>query len=299
MEPQGAGRALRRLARDGARLCRDRALPVGDARRLLEPDRDRRERLCAVLPGQLGLLRPVDLRALPRRRDPGDARIRAARAAPAPTRGRVCSDRGDLGRAPLLVLPVELRRARRRRAGGCDGGVALAGRCRRRSRRGRPPQRRLRDPAGAGEAAAGVAGGTQQRDERPSEPRHERDRDRCRPSRPGSGSRELQARVRRPHGAERTRAAQGGVALDSGDGCRGDGASGAATPRLARRCRARRGAPGRASKRCRSRRARRGAYAWRDRRAQLLLQRALRGPDDVGSARSRRADVRAPSGGSA
>ena len=36
---------------------------------------------------------------------------------------------------------------------------------------------------------------------------------------------------------------------------------------------------------CRARRTRRGAYAWRDRRAQPLLQRALRGSDDVGAAR--------------
>ena len=40
---------------------------------------------------------------------------------------------------------------------------------------------------------------------------------------------------------------------------------------------------------CRRRCTRRGAYAWRDRRAQPLLQRALRGPDDVGAARPDRA----------
>ena len=43
-------------------------------------------------------------------------------------------------------------------------------------------------------------------------------------------------------------------------------------------------------------RARRWAYARRDRRAQPLLQRALRGPDDLGAARPRRARRSAPAG---
>ena len=65
--------------RDGARVLGDRRLPVRDARRLLEPEGDRRERVRAVLPRQLRLLRPVGLRPLPRRRDPRRARDRALR----------------------------------------------------------------------------------------------------------------------------------------------------------------------------------------------------------------------------
>ena len=65
--------------RDGGRVRRDRDLPVADPRRLLEPEGDHRERLRAVLPRQLALLGPLDLRALPRRRDPRRARGRALR----------------------------------------------------------------------------------------------------------------------------------------------------------------------------------------------------------------------------
>ena len=73
--------ALRRPARDGARLRRRRALPVGDARGLLEPEAAGRQRLRAVLPRQLGLLGSLDLRPLSRRRDPRDAGARPARRA--------------------------------------------------------------------------------------------------------------------------------------------------------------------------------------------------------------------------
>ena len=65
----------------GARLRRGRRVPVGHARRLLEPERDRRQRLRAVLPRQLGLLGSVDLRALPRGRDPRHARRGSCSAA--------------------------------------------------------------------------------------------------------------------------------------------------------------------------------------------------------------------------
>ena len=68
------------LILDGGRVRLRRPLPVGDERRLLEPDRDRRQRLRAVLPRQLGLLGSVDLRPLPRRRDPRDARARRCSA---------------------------------------------------------------------------------------------------------------------------------------------------------------------------------------------------------------------------
>ena len=55
---------------DGARVRGDRDRAVRDAQHLLEPEGDRRQRVRAervVLPRELGLLRPVDLRALPRR----------------------------------------------------------------------------------------------------------------------------------------------------------------------------------------------------------------------------------------
>ena len=51
-------------------------------------------------------------------------------------------------------------------------------------------------------------------------------------------------------------------------------------------------APRHPPRRCRPRGARGGAYAWRHRRAQPFLQRALRGSDHVGPARSRGADDR-------
>ena len=111
-------------------------LPVGAARRLLEPGGDRRQRLRAVLPRQLGVLGSVDLRPLPRRRDPRDAdrrsprRRRALEARRALRRGR-----RHLGRSLPLVLAVELRRPgerRRRRDGGRLG--ASRGRRARRAR---------------------------------------------------------------------------------------------------------------------------------------------------------------------
>ena len=64
-----------------ARVRRDRRVAVGDARRLLEPEGDRLERVRAVLPRELGLLGPLDLRPLPRGRDRGRARGRALRRA--------------------------------------------------------------------------------------------------------------------------------------------------------------------------------------------------------------------------
>ena len=53
----------------------------GHARGLLEPEAAGRQRVRAVLPRQLRVLGSVDLRPLPRGRDPGDARARPARAA--------------------------------------------------------------------------------------------------------------------------------------------------------------------------------------------------------------------------
>ena len=106
--------ALERARRDGARLRGGRRLPVGDPRRVLESERQGVQRLRALLPGELGVLGPVRVRALPHRRDPrlarGDpARRRSRLAHHRPVRGR----RRHVARAAHLVLAVELRRARR------------------------------------------------------------------------------------------------------------------------------------------------------------------------------------------
>ena len=82
----------------------DRDRPVRDAQHLLEPEGARRQRLRTerlVLPRQLGLLRPVDLRTLPRRRDPREPRRRALPAARDPL-WRIAArahDRDHVGRA--------------------------------------------------------------------------------------------------------------------------------------------------------------------------------------------------------
>ena len=85
--------------------------------------------------------------------------------------------------------------------------------------------------------------GLEQRDERPSEPRHERHSDRRRPSARGSRRRQLQARLRRSNRAEGARAAEGGLPLDARDRRGRDRASpascswsGSAWPRWVRRC---------------------------------------------------------------
>ena len=85
--------------------------------------------------------------------------------------------------------------------------------------------------------------------------------------------------------------------IDAGDGDRGDRRAGPRPALLARhgsaRNRVRRVGP----VGCRARGTCRGAYAWRDRRAQPLLQRALRGSDHVGAARPDRPRQRLPARG--
>ncbi len=132
-----ADMAVGRPRRHRRRVCDGRRLPVGDARRLLEPQRHRRQRLRAVLPCQLGLLGPVHLRPLPRRRDPRHTGRHPARGRPRPPQpGALRRRRGNLVRAGALVLAVELRGAR--------------GRCRRRGcgRLGTSRRRRARRPRG-------------------------------------------------------------------------------------------------------------------------------------------------------
>ena len=93
-----AADALRPARRDGARLRGDRDLAVRDAQHLLEPEGDRRQRLRAeqlVLPRQLGLLRPVDLRAFPRRRRSSRASSSCCSRRAIARRGRRCVASAD------------------------------------------------------------------------------------------------------------------------------------------------------------------------------------------------------------
>src|SRR5262249_4775740 len=105
----------------GRRVRVRRAVPVGEPRRLLEPEGDRRQRVrteWVLLPRELGLLQPLHLRAFSRARDPGLARDRAVHAPVATRRLSRRRDRRDLDRALLLLLAVELRDAGRRGARG-------------------------------------------------------------------------------------------------------------------------------------------------------------------------------------
>ena len=102
------------------------------------------------------LLRPVDLRPLPRRRDPRGPRRRALRARPSPWAALVVA-RHHVGRPRAVVLAVELRRARRRRLSRSDRALAAArGRAARggggRARRGHA--RRAADPSPAARQGA-------------------------------------------------------------------------------------------------------------------------------------------------
>ena len=129
--PPAAPASRRPVARAGgarARVRRRGRLPGAPPRRLVEPQADGLERVQLVLPRQLDLLRPVDLRALPGGHD--HARVRGApvRHRAPPAAGR---DRGGAGldRDPHVVLPVGVVRALR---GGRDGTRAGV----------RPPPRR-------------------------------------------------------------------------------------------------------------------------------------------------------------
>ena len=190
---------LRRAGRDGRPLLRRRPLRARGAPRLLEPEGDRRQRVPVVLPRQLAVLGPVDLRALPRDRDPRQRRRRARVLGPARSARSRRRDHARLGRALLLVLAVELRvtAGRPRRRGrvralaeacrGGDGGGDRRARARRRptrrvDRRVRRPRRRR---------------GHQRR--QPREPGQGRDQDRARPpAQAASGS--AASRGRTPSG---------------------------------------------------------------------------------------------------
>ena len=97
-EPLRVEAPLRGARRDGARLRVRRLLPVRDAAHLREPEAQRRELVRGALPRQLRLLRPVDLRTLPRRRaraDCGAHRAREVAAGRARARSRSRSSRGS------------------------------------------------------------------------------------------------------------------------------------------------------------------------------------------------------------
>ena len=136
--------AVRAARGDGGSVRGRRRVAVPDPRRVLEPEGDRRERLraeCVVLPRQLRLLRPVDLREVPRPRDRRGSRGRARRARRARRRGGARRAR-DVDRAPSVVLAVELRRARRRRRNGARHVLVAPRRRARRRRRGARARRR-------------------------------------------------------------------------------------------------------------------------------------------------------------
>ena len=196
VQPPRAARPLRRAGRDRARVRRRRALPVGDAGGLLEPEAAGRQRLRAVLPRQLGLLGSVDLRALSRRRDPRDAGARPPRRARPAARRRDRRDRRGLDRPALLVLAVELRGADRGNARRRRGDLALARGRGAGGARGRARLGRLRDAAGAPRAAAGVARRAQLGHERPRRSRRQRPPDRRGPPDRRRRHRQLQAGVR-------------------------------------------------------------------------------------------------------
>ena len=126
---------------------------------------------------------------------------------------------------------------------------------------------------------------------------HERPRDARRAGPPDRGRaparrrrrRRLQACLRRSDGASRQAAEEGCIPHDARHGRRRRGASGPPALRLALRRGAPRGPPRARPRLHVARVVRRGPYASGDHRAQLLLQRALRGSDDLGDARPRRA----------
>ena len=133
-------------------LRRRRRLPARPPRHLVEPQADGLERVQLVLPRQLDLLRPVDLRPLPGGDDRARLRGAAVRDGAAAARGR---RRGGarVDRDPDLVLAVGVRRAlrgrrngaRRWRSGGVSRWLLLAGGAARRARAaGRPVGAQLR-----------------------------------------------------------------------------------------------------------------------------------------------------------
>ena len=269
-------------------------VPVGHPGRLLEPERRGVQRVRAVLPRQLRLLGPVGLRALPHRRDPRLARGHPPRRRPRLAgRGALRRRLRDVARAPHLVLPVELRRARggnRRRGRRRVGAAGDAGA--RRARRGdaRGDRRRAADPRRARRAVAlrvqpDHVGSREPR--RPGLPHRARQ--------PGAGRRRgrLLARVRATarHPGPGSQARR--VAHDPGHRRRRGGPGRARAPRVARRRRLPRDAARPRTRLHLSRLPRDRDRPRRDRGAQRLLRGVLRGSDDVGAARASSASSRA------
>ena len=249
-----------------------------------------------VLPRQLGLLRPVDLRAVPRRRRSSRASWSCSSAARRVAWAALGARRRDVARARAVVLAVELRRARRRdrrRARRALAPARAPAARRSRPRRSRVvtlgvPQMRHRILGKAGLVA---------RDERPLEARLERRQARRRTTRVvgvgAGGFKRGYANLTGLKGKEPKAAAS----HDDADHGRGrDGPARARAARLAGR-RRRSSLPFRRT-RSRPRRPRPPRLRTsldRDRRAQPLLQRALRGPALLGAARARRRVARSGS----
>ena len=219
--------------------------------------------------------------ALPRARDGAFDPARRAGAIPALVVARGGRARRHLARPADLVLAVELRGPSRRGRRGGVRRVAVAGAHSRRARVGRARGHHRRSAADPALAPAPHDEWTEQRLERTSEPRRQRDPDRearirCAVSasaasnaRTLSGCSEAQGQ-----GAE-----DRGVAQHARDGRGGDGGGRARALCVAPRGGVQAGvSPGRPRSG-----ARRGARPRGDLLPLALLQRVLRGSDDVGS----------------
>ena len=287
LAPPLGGRALRRADPDGDRLCGDRDRAVDQPRHLLEPEAARRQHLRALLPRQLRLLGPVDLRALPGRVHPGEPDRRALLAlcpGRAPGCGRDCR---RLDGTDLLVLAVELPGPDRRRGPGRGARVGPARAAPRLPRRGGVRARRRGGAERAPRRPAPRERRAQPGDERPLEADQERLQDRRAPSRGRRRDRRLQARLRETGPPAVEGAGGRRLARHADHGDRRERPAGPAAARLARvreprarlsPARLRPAVPDRAHLRARLR---------RDRRSQPLLQRFLRGPDRLGRSRPR------------
>src|SRR4029077_4487484 len=241
-----------------------------------------------VLSSQLRLLRPVDLWPLPRRRDPcerGGAAASARRSSLG--RRRSADDRDHLGGAPPVVLAVELRRAARRDGAGCRVRLALAQPRVDRCRGGRARVRRARVAGRAPQAGREVVLVALACDGRALDARLEgRQGRRASPGR-GRRCRRLPSRLRAALASPRQGSEGCRVAHDA-DHRRGrDGVSRAAAARVAGGRGACRRVPAPRPRLRRNRAARLRTSLGRDPRALPLLQRALRGPDVLGTARAR------------
>ena len=244
------------------------------------------QRLRALLPRQLGLLGPVDLRALPGRRDPGAARRRAVRARPARAarRARPRSPRSG----PGSTSRTRSRASRRSWPGSCSprsSPGAGAGSCSPSSRpwsslaAARSPCRTSATTSSATTrlTARRAAAATLVRTGRHIAVHH-----------PvvGRRRRRLQARLRRARPPEGQGAEGRRLAQHAGHRRRRDGHRRPRALRLAARRRRCSSPSGASRATCAGLTALTFGLVFAvDRRPQPLLQRVLRGPDGLGRAR--------------